>query len=103
MEPASADMRDALVLAELGHRLAQRAVEALALAVVQRAVLKDGVVLEARDIRVRERRTQRFVLRAVAAGLDDQHRAVGSGEVTHIGEPIGQGLIAKDDALVLAL
>ena len=73
LHPADTDFGNAVAFAQPGDRLAQRTIEHLALAVIQRAVLKDGVELEPRHIDVRHRRCQRLVLRPVAAGLHDQH------------------------------
>ena len=52
------------------------------------------------NVVVRERRTQRLVLRPVAAGLDEQQGAGSAGEMAHVGQPIRQRLIAVDGAQV---
>lgn len=90
---ADADLCDAVTFPQPSHRLAQCAIERLALAVVQRAVLQHGAVPEARHVGLGDRRRQRIVLRPVAARLHDQRRAGGSGEMPHIGQPVGQRLI----------
>jgi hypothetical protein len=100
VQPADADQRGALAFAQPADRLAQLAIEFVASAVVQRAVVQADAMAE-RPHRVGgNRRRQVLVLRPVAMRLRDQHRAVRGAEMPDIAEPVRQAPVAEDHALV---
>ena len=97
---ADADRCGALAFPHESNRVAQPLIQAGAAQIVQRAVRQRHAKPDRRRVGVGQRRRHRSVLQPVAAGLHDQHRTVGRREVADIRQPIGQPLVAEDDAVI---
>ena len=102
LHPADTDFGRAVAFAQPVDRLAQRTIEHLALTVIQRAVFRTGwssnPAISASDTGGAAPRPA-----AGRSASARSARAGGAGEVSHIGQPIGQRLIAERDALVFVL
>src|SRR6516162_275792 len=98
---ARTDLGDALVAAHPLHGVEQglleRRVTSRIRPVSLGAVVQNLPVAKAVE-RARRQRRVALVLRAVTLGLDDQHRRPRTTKGAHVGQPIGERLVAKCEA-----
>jgi hypothetical protein len=99
--PARTDLGDALVAAHPLHGVEQglleRRVTSRMRPVALGAVVQNLPVTKAVE-RARRQRRAALVLGAVTLGLDDQHRRPRTTKGMHVGQPVGERLVAKREA-----
>ena len=96
---ARTDLGDALVAAHPLHGVAQGLLKrrVTSRTITLGAVVQNLVVAKAVE-RARRQRRVALVLGAVALGLDDEHRGPRTTKGAHVGQPVGERLVAKCEA-----
>jgi hypothetical protein len=103
LQPSGADLGGPLLLRQPIGGVAQGFVERRTAAIATGAVVRHLAKPERRQRLVRSGRTNVFIVRRVAACLDDEHRAVGAAEMPHVFDPVSQGLIAEHETAMAML